>query len=259
MGHLYDRRACLRQGLASTVVAIGSILVGCGHGNPNKLWEIVHTQCVPNEEQHQQSAPCAVVDLKAGESNGHVLLKDINGPYQYLLIPTAKLTGIESPELLGEAGSHYFAAAWEGRHLIEQAMHRELPREEVSLAVNSRYGRSQEQLHIHIDCLKPAVQAALHEHLAAVSEHWAPLDVDLEGHRYQARRVTATQVQDLNPFRLLADSSPEVASEMGRHTLVVAGATFEDGSAGFILLDDRASLWPFDRAHGEELQDHLCR
>ena len=240
-------------------VVMALVSAGCHQTNPNKLWEIVHEQCVPAELQHRDPMPCVQINLIGGEVEGDVLLKDIHGPYQYLLIPTARRSGIESPELLGVAGARYIADAWEGRHFVEKALKHELPSDHVSLAVNSEYGRSQEQLHIHIDCLKAEVRSALHAHLAGITEQWRALEVPLAGKHYRARRVTGAQAADFNPFRMLADSSPEAANEMGRHTLVVVGAVFEDGSPGFVLLDDRASLWPFDRAHGEELQDELCQ
>lgn len=241
-------------------VALMSLAVSaCQRGDPNKLWEIVHDECEPHFVARQDPGPCAEVSIAGGEAAGYVLLKDIHGPYQYLLIPTARLTGIESPALLGDPGARYFQAAWEGRRLFEKAVGHPLPVDAISLAVNSRYGRSQEQLHIHIDCLKPEVRSALKAHLAKIDEHWSELPYSLEGRHYRARRAIDTSRHDLNPFRLLADASPEIAAEMGRHTLVVAGAVFEDGTEGFVLLEDRATLWPPDRAHGEDLQDHLCR
>ena len=45
---------------------------------------------------------------------------------------------------------------------------------------------------------------------------------------------------------------------MGRETLVVLPTVFRKGAPGFILLSDRATWLPFDRAGGEELQDHSC-
>jgi CDP-diacylglycerol pyrophosphatase len=63
----------------------------------------------------------------------------------------------------------------------------------------------------------------------------------------------------VDPLRILATSTQQGAAELGRHTLVVAGAVFEDRAPGFILLDGRADLWSLDRGHGEDLQDHACR
>jgi len=225
----------------------------CHQSDPDALWNLVHQQCVPDQREHGNPTPCAAVAIENGEDQGYVLLKDRNGPYQFLLIPTAKVTGIESPALLAPNAPLYFAAAWRARDLVGQAAQRSLPREDLSLAINSVYGRSQNQLHIHIDCLRPEVRDALHAHLGEIGEHWAPLVVPLAGHRYRAMRIGEAAFEQANPFALLADSS-----DMARHTLVVAGTTFEDSTPGLILLDDTADLWHLDPGHGEELQSTAC-
>lgn len=233
----------------------GALAVGaCSKGDPDALWKIVHGRCVPDQQQHGDPAPCALVALEAGEQQGYAVLKDRNGPYQFLLIATAPVSGIESPVLLAADAPPYFAAAWRARSYVEQAAHRSLPREDLGLAINSRYGRSQNQLHIHIDCLKPAVRDTLRAHLGEVGEHWAQFDVPLEGRRYRAMRISQAAFDQANPFALLG--VPQ--AEMARHTLVAAGISFEDHTPGFILLDDTASPWRLDRGHGEDLQSHSC-
>lgn len=234
--------------------ALSGALAGCGHGDPDALWKIVHQRCVPDQQQHGDPAPCALVDLSGGEERGYAVLKDRNGPYQYLLIATAPVSGIESPALLAAAAPPYLAEAWQARSFVERDLRHPLPREALSLAINSRYGRSQNQIHIHIDCLKPAVRAALQAQLHGIGGQWAPMPVPLEGRRYRAMRLSEAAFEQGNPFTLLADSPVAMA----RHTLVAAGITFEDGTPGFILLDDTADLWRLDRGHGEELQSHSC-
>lgn len=233
----------------------GALAAGaCSKGDPDALWKIVHGRCVQDQQQHGDPAPCALVAFDAGEQQGYAVLKDRNGPYQFLLIATAPVSGIESPALLAADAPPYFAAAWRARSFVEQAAHRSLPREDLSLAINSRYGRSQNQLHIHIDCLKPAVRDTLRAHLGEVGDRWAPLQVPLEGRRYRAMRISEAAFELANPFALLG--VPQ--AEMARHTLVVAGTSFEDHTPGFILLDDTASPWRLDRGHGEDLQSHSC-
>ena len=90
--------------------------------DPNALWNIVHGQCVPNQEQHGDPKPCAEVNLKEGVGHGYAVLKDINGATQYLLIPTDRIVGIESPELRTPGATNYFAAAWEARRFVEKAL-----------------------------------------------------------------------------------------------------------------------------------------
>jgi CDP-diacylglycerol pyrophosphatase len=82
--------------LALLVVVVAAMAGGyywLHSGNPDALRKIVLQQCVPNQQQHQNPAPCAEVNLKGG----YVLFKDRNGPLQYLLMPTYRINGTESP------------------------------------------------------------------------------------------------------------------------------------------------------------------
>jgi CDP-diacylglycerol pyrophosphatase len=226
--------------------------------DPNALWEIVHGRCVANEEAHGSPAPCASVDLRGGVAAGYAVLKDVRGRTQYLVIPTARVTGIEDPQLLRPGAANYFADAWRERSWTERAAGRTLPRDGLSLSINSPYARSQNQLHIHIDCLRPDVRQALSRAAPALGERWAPLPMPLAGHHYWARRVLGRDLDGRNPFELLAAGKPGARQAMGEQTLVVAGAVFGGGRPGFILLDDQLDLATGDHAGGEELQDHTC-
>ncbi len=242
--------------LAAALIVIAA--APASHADPDALWKIVHGLCVPNEEQHGSPAPCALVDLHEGAAAGYVLLKDLTGATQYLVIPTARVTGIEDPRLLQPGTANYFAAAWRERAYTERAAGRSLPRDAISLAVNSPFARSQNQLHIHIDCLRPDVRDALRRAAPALGAHWAPLPEPLAGHRYWAMRVLGDDLGNADPFKLLADGKPGARAAMGRQTLVVAAAEFAGGRPGFILLDDERNPATGDRAGGEELQDHSC-
>jgi len=249
-----------RTAAVSLVVGLGVMLVASGvtRADSDALWNIVHTQCVPNEEQHGTPGPCAAVDLRNGEQGGYVVLKDLAGATQFLLIPTARITGIESPAVLAPDAPNYFAIAWQSRAYVDGVLHRELPRDDIALAVNSVFGRSQNQLHIHIDCVRVDVRAALRRVEPTLRSTWAPVGTALAGHPYLAMRVEGAQLDQANPFKLLANGAPGAREDMGRHTLVVVGATFSNGHVGFIILDDRADSTTGDTGSGEELQDHSC-
>lgn len=223
--------------------------------DPNKLWEIVHRQCVPERQQHRAlTPPCVAVNLHGR----YTIIKDRNGATQFLLIPTARVTGIESPAVLAPDAPDYFAAAWRARGLVANALGHAMPDDTLSLAVNSQLSRSQNQLHIHIDCVRADVRRALQSETGKIGARWAPLDVWLLGHHYSAMRVTGPTLARHNPFKLLARGIPGARAEMGHHTLVVVGMRFAGGEPGFILLDDHADLAHGDNAGGEELQDHSC-
>lgn len=218
------------------------------------LWRIVHERCAPALAAGRGPGPCAAVAYPGGEASGYALLKDRVGVAQFLLIPTARITGIEDPAILAPQATNYWAAAWAARGLVFARLGWALPRDALALAVNSRPGRSQNQLHIHIDCLRADVRDALRAARDGIGPAWEALPGGLAGHPYRARRLLG-DLRDADPFRLLAQSVG--AARLGRHTLVAAGAKFADGE-GFILLDDDADHSLFDRASGEELQDHDC-
>lgn len=242
---------------------IAAVAVLCAYGlsraaDPSALWHIVNDRCVPDQETKHDPAPCSLVDLSEGRAQGYVILKDLVGIAQFLLMPTARIGGIESPELLAPDTPNYFDLAWQSRHFTEERLHKELPREDISLAVNSMLGRTQNQFHIHIDCIRPDVKAALGAHLTEVGQDWAQFPVQLAGRTYRAMRVDGENLGQNDPFRLLAARDPGVAADMGRHTLVVVGASFPGQVPGFIILDDKADLAAGNHASGEELQDHGC-
>ena len=158
--------------LAETVIAVAIVLLGTagsGHtADPDALWKLVHDKCVPGQEQKGDPAPCALVDLREGDAKGYVVLKDLVGATQYLLIPTARVSGIESASLLAPEAPNYFADAWRERSYTERAAQHPLPRQTISLAINSAFGRSQNQLHIHIDCIRADVREVLQRQLAVI-------------------------------------------------------------------------------------------
>lgn len=226
--------------------------------DPSALWKIVSGKCVPHEQASRDPSPCSEVDLVNGVDKGFAVLKDINGDAQFLLIPTARISGIEDPQILAPDAPNYWDDAWRARYFVEERLHTSLPRDEISLAINSAEGRSQDQLHIHIDCIRADVRAALAANLDKIERVWTPFPEPLAGHRYLAIRIDHETLDGVDPFRLLADSDPQANAAMGEQTLIVIGETFGDGSQGFVFLNDHADPAAGDFASGEQLQDHAC-
>jgi CDP-diacylglycerol pyrophosphatase len=241
-----------------TVLAMSLVPLGAVAADPSALWKIVDGKCVPHEEQTRDPTPCAEVDIARGVDKGTVVLKDINGASQYLLLPTARIGGIEDPAILAPGATNYWDAAWKARSFVEAKLHATLPRDAISLAINSAAGRTQDELHIHIDCIRPDVRNALDANLDKIGDQWAPFPVTLAGHDYRAIRINHESLDAANPFHVLADNDAEARGDMGIHTLVVVGAMFAGNTPGFVVLDDHANLLAGDRASGEQLQDHSC-
>lgn len=226
--------------------------------DPGALWKIVHGECVPNQLQHGDPRPCAQVDLKGGVDQGYAVLKDRNGKTQFLLIPTKRIVGIEDPALRTNDAANYFAAAWTARSFVEQALGRAMPIDAMSAAVNSILARTQNQLHIHIDCIRPDVRAKLNAAAASIGDRWAPLAGGIDGHPYLAMRILGTTLDGHNPFKLLADGVPGAAAAMRQRTLAVVGMQFGGQGPGFVILEDRTDLLHADFAAGARLLDHDC-
>ena len=232
------------------------LLSAPAHADRMALWTLVHEQCTPHQQQGAAPPkPCDAVDISAGEDKGVAELKDRNGVAQMLAIPTRRVTGIEDPFLLSGEAPNYFAAAWtQGRALFEAHLGAQLPRDAVAITVNSMFARSQDQLHLHVDCLEKSVAAALRDYAPSVDETWRPLTVALHGRNYWARRLDGDAIS-ASPFLLLAEGVPVAKTEIGLWTVAAVGATFS-GKPGFVLLADHAELTA--GGHSEDIQDHDC-
>lgn len=253
------------QRLASLMLV--TILQGCSgtlpppplHPNGEALWSIVSERCVPNQREHGDPAPCAQVSLADSSDRGFVVLKDRVGASQYLIMPTRRITGIEDPSLLSQDSIDYFEPAWAARRRVTERLHEPLSREDIGIAVNSIYGRSQDLLHLHVDCLRQDVHDALRQAAPTLTNRWTRDGLRLNGHSYHAIRIDGDETLAANPFRLLATGLRVRPIDMGAWTLVLTGMSFADGRPGFVLLAARADLARGFGGSGEELLDHACR
>ncbi|MBV8605524.1 MAG: CDP-diacylglycerol diphosphatase [Pelomonas sp.] len=256
------------SGAARSLRAVGAALLllaaaRAAHADRNALWQIIDTQCVPEAQAGAAPRPCARVQLAPDREHGWVLLKDRNGVLQYLLMPSARVPGIESPLLEQPDAPNYFAAAWRARDLLDalNVSHHgaALPRDAVSLTVNSIRRRSQDQLHIHISCVQPELRARLLAAQDEIGPAWAPLPGGWLRHAWFVRRVEAKALDGVNPFVDAAAHVPGAGADMSRATLGVVGVRFSDGVDGFVLM---ASLFdPADPSSGTaegDIQDHDC-
>ena len=227
--------------------------------NPDKLWQWVNEQCAPAARRNiYPPSPCIEVSAPQRPASGYAVFKDRDGRYQYLVLPLARITGIESEALLVQGAPNYFADAWEARRYVEAALHASVPRDVLSLVVNSPHGRSQNQLHIHIDCIRADVHDDLQRLLPTITTHWQPLSEPLppHGHRYAAMWVPGDSLT-INPFQSLAASLPP-GDRMAWHSLIVVGAQSSTGEPGFILLSGKVDPSTGDRGNADDLQDLAC-
>ncbi|HTX50615.1 MAG TPA: CDP-diacylglycerol diphosphatase [Caulobacteraceae bacterium] len=218
----------------------------------NALWRVVHNLCVPDEASNHSPTPCVAVDL----AKGYAVLRDERGATQVLVIPTAKVTGIEDPAVLKPDAPNYWQDAWDARQYVEQSAHRPIPRDDIGLAINSLYGRSQNQLHIHVDCLDPYAKRELDAALGRLGPAWVDR-VHIRYRDYRALWIPEASLATTNLFRRAVEGDPAARRDMSRETLALLPETSPSGARGFVLLEDRASIGY--EGHAENLLDHKCR
>jgi CDP-diacylglycerol pyrophosphatase len=214
------------------------------------LWKIVHDRCVPDQSGYGDPAPCASVNLR----ERWALYKDDRGRTQFLLIPTDRVTGIEDPSILSERAPNYWEAAWEARRFVGQRAGTSVADDEIALAINSQFSRSQNQLHIHIDCIRPDVRDALRLLQPQIGTKW--MHAAVSGQDYDLRSLSADDLKSSNLFSVVADHL-QPGQAMGAETVVLAGAMLPDGTSGFDLLAGRLGAGG-NRGNGETLEDHSC-
>lgn len=247
-----SKRASVAPLLAFALSLVGS----SAKADPSALWRIVHDSCLPHEEAGSGPKPCEMVDLAEGVFEGVAILKDLVGVAQMLAIPTRRIGGIEDPQMLQNDAPPVFAVGWKAKALVEARLGKALPRAWVALAINSQYARSQNQLHVHVDCVARDVVTALAAYRSALDDQWRAMTIALEGRKYLARRLISKDLSDRELLlRLLADDVPGAKEHMGAMSFAAIGADF-DGKPGFVLLADTFSLE--GGGHAEDIQDHNC-
>ncbi len=182
------------------------------------------------------------------------MVSDPGAVYDLLVVPTRRVTGIEDPYLRDPSSPNYWHTAWSSRWRLARRLGFEPPRQALGIAVNAIDGRSQDQLHLHLSCIRTDVADTL-KSTPAISDAWSTLTID--GAPWRVRHVVADDLTDEDPFKLLAADVPGGSSEAGGQTLVVIGASLSLGP-GFYLLHRASDLQAGSSGHGEALLDERC-
>jgi len=218
------------------------------------LWRVVNYVCVP-AARLGIPFPCAEVHVDRGDDVGWAILPVAAN--HILTVPTKRMEGIESPAAQATESARYWQAAWDARKLVDASQGRKLPRSRYGLAINSAFARTQDQLHIHTSCIDRSVETALVKERGHIGQQWTRLLTPINGIRYMVRRLNQSDLQDQNVVDLLPEPVRANPADMARQTLVVAGATFDDGSDGYYVLNTQVN-GP-NHATGEALLDFECR
>lgn len=187
-----------------------------------------------------QGPACAATE----PGRGFVLIKDDDPekPFAWLLVPATDVTGIEDPRVFTAPVADFWTIGWDFAGALLPA-----PPEGRGLAINSKAGRSQNLLHIHVSCVLPAVRDALAAADAGPEWSGGPV-VAVGGQSFDVRTVARL---DPSPFLLLRDR-PGAAEDMAGQSLAVIGRA----GGGFYLVADASR--PGVAAETEALLDETC-
>lgn len=240
------------RALGVAVLLLALLLAGLAlyRYNAGALWRIVQRQCQPGYLRSGDPAPCRVLD----PVQGYALLQDRKGGVHELLIPTRRIAGIESRVLQKPETPNYFWLAWQARGVLSIAAARPVPDAAVAIAVNSQYGRSQNQLHLHIACLRPDIRQQLAVAGSRWSERW--IRYWLLGHNYYLRTLTEAQLADQSVFVRVAKELAESGQAKGSYGIALA--QLQDGRFVLLVLPRDLLGRGANLGSPAELQDDTC-
>ena len=220
------------------------------------LWRVVQT-CVATHRLVGAAFPCLAVETGEGVERGYAVVRAPFEAAHIVVTPTVRTVGIEAERLRGADAPNYFGDAWASRHFVTDALARKPARDDLALAVNSRLGRSQDQLHVHVDCIRQTVKRALAATRGIRPGAWTRLTVLPRAPRYEATALDEQDLARTNIFALVQAGLRVEAAAMDEVTVVVVGAEVS-GRPGFVVMARRRLADSRDDAHGEALMDHAC-
>jgi len=224
----------------------------------NRLWHIVGA-CATAYRLMGVSFPCLKVELPDNNPNlGYAVLRPLRVD-DLILSPTRETAGIEDPFLQSDWAPNYFAAAWRARSFLRGPDGGPPPRDEVVLVINSEGSRSQDQLHIHIGCLRPDSRRFLDEAAQRMPlDVWTRVGPVVPGQVYFGERVRESDFERLNPFRIAAQGFVGATENPGRLMIMVVGARVRDEEDLLIAAFFEGVAGRLRHSGAEDLLDRSC-
>ena len=242
--------------LALAILAGAAPIAAAAFSAERDVLRMVVEGCEAGMRTMGVSFPCLSVTLP-GEGAGYAVIRPPLSRTQVLVVPTAPIPGIESMLLKPGLSSTYWEAAWNARVYVERRLGHGLEPGAVGVAVNSAKARSQDQLHLHVDCVKTEVEASLSRLDLGISDEWRAFPNLFDGHLYWIRRLDNEALAGVDPMGLLAAAPYAARNDPSLTSIAILGRS-QEGGGGFYVL---ATAGGHNRIHGglaEELLDHDC-
>lgn len=209
----WRRRTAL---IAAALLGSAAVAYAADIASRHALWEVVR-MCVVDKTTLGSPFPCLEVDLAQDRERGFVVLRPPIGRPDTILSPTRAVVGLEDPLLQAPNAPNYFALAWEARRWLAGAP----AGDRIGLGVNSALARSQDQLHVHMGCLKADFADQLREGAVGPPGTWFRARDMGPGLEVWTYRTGAADARSVEPFRLLKALVGDAAA-MKRVTLTAA-------------------------------------
>ncbi|MGI4985256.1 MAG: CDP-diacylglycerol diphosphatase [Janthinobacterium lividum] len=174
-----------------------------------------------------------VVDHAAG----YVIKKDLRGVTHFLLLPLARIDGLEAPALREAGAIPYFAHAWHHRGLVAQAGGAPLRDEQLGVVINPLRSRTQDHLHLHLDQVLPELTSQLAAHGPTQDLRWEAMVWN--DRVLQVLRIPRAEFAGVNPFRLFDDAASLAGIELEALMLLLTSGADQRGAPVFYLVAGR--------------------
>lgn len=226
------------------------------------------------EDKQHGIYPCAFIETPLNITTiaaGYVVIKD-EAPAKtnaFLTIPSKVVSGIEDPQVtffakgivsLAES-RNFWLDAWDQRGLVNTLYRvlnpkktKDLANTQIGLAVNSAFARSDNQLHLHMACLRTDVQSTLANVKPAITTSWSKSPIQMPGSLHAYYAIELTSLTNQNPFLMMQSGPGYFPNDPGATTLVLTGSP----NGNYYLLEDYAHGGAKDPGAGEELLDEVC-
>lgn len=245
--------------VASSVVFGLAAFGGGAAAERQALWQVVRL-CVADYRATGASFPCLDVDLSDGIDRGSVVLRPPFGPLDTILAPTRKVVGVEDLWLQSPTAPNYFAKALLASAFIKKPDGSAPRLDEIALAVNSRFARTQDQLHIHIGCASARVRETLPALAAAMKVgEWARVDSLIPRSQLWGMRTGQSDLSGLEPFRVAARRFASDNSALDQLMVFVVGTQIANHDELVLLVADSRRQARGGRFIAEAVVDSACR
>ncbi len=213
-----------RDGTVLAIALLAATLGAAGAGflPRSALWTVVRS-CVLAQANFGTPFPCLEVSPPRPGEPGFAVIRAPGQTTHVIVTPTDPIAGIESPLVLDRLAGGYWRAALAARRFVVDASDGRASLDVVGLALNSERTRSQDQLHIHAECVRPDVLQAIRSQAAEIGPAWRLLPRPVDRDRLFARTITAATLAHDNLFALLAEL-PGLGGDISHVTALVVAS-----------------------------------